>query len=66
MLPALNEAMTIADVIGRIPRDIEGVGSVEVEITYRGRPSKISEEGATCSGSGIAPSAPPAPEATDG
>jgi glycosyltransferase involved in cell wall biosynthesis len=36
MLPALNEAMTIADVIGRIPRDIEGVGSVEVVVVDDG------------------------------
>ncbi len=30
MLPALNEEATVADVIGRIPRSIEGVSSVEV------------------------------------
>jgi glycosyltransferase involved in cell wall biosynthesis len=30
MLPALNEAATVASVIGRIPRNIDGVGRVEV------------------------------------
>jgi len=32
MLPALDEAMTIAQVISKIPRDIAGVGSVEVVV----------------------------------
>ncbi len=30
LLPALNEEATIADVIQRIPRDIEGVGEIEI------------------------------------
>ena len=47
MLPALNEAMTIADVIGRIPRDIEGVASVEIVVIDDGSiddTAKLSRE----------------------
>jgi glycosyltransferase involved in cell wall biosynthesis len=36
MLPALNEAATISDVIGRIPRDIEGVDQIEVLVVDDG------------------------------
>lgn len=43
----------------------KGVGSVDVEITYRGRRSKMSEECTTCSGSGVVPAAL-TPEGKDG
>lgn len=36
MLPTLNEAATVADVIGRIPTDIPGVGSVRVVVVDDG------------------------------
>jgi glycosyltransferase involved in cell wall biosynthesis len=35
-IPALDEARTVADVIERIPREIEGVGSVEVLVVDDG------------------------------
>jgi glycosyltransferase involved in cell wall biosynthesis len=36
MLPALNEAATISDVIGRIPRDIPGVTQIDVLVVDDG------------------------------
>ena len=36
IIPALNEAVTISEVIGRIPRDIEGVGEVQVFVVDDG------------------------------
>jgi glycosyltransferase involved in cell wall biosynthesis len=36
MLPALNEAATISDVIGRIPRDLPGVSQVDVMVVDDG------------------------------
>jgi glycosyltransferase involved in cell wall biosynthesis len=36
MMPALNEAATIADVLRRVPRDIPGVGSVELLVVDDG------------------------------
>jgi len=36
VMPALNEEATIADVIGRVPLSIEGVGSIEVVVVDDG------------------------------
>ncbi len=36
IMPALNEEATIADVIGRIPSSIDGVGSIEVVVVDDG------------------------------
>ncbi len=36
MMPALNEAATIADVLARVPRTIDGIGSVEMLVVDDG------------------------------
>jgi glycosyltransferase involved in cell wall biosynthesis len=43
MLPALNEAATVVDVIRRIPRDIEGIDQVEVLVVDDGSTDETAE-----------------------
>lgn len=43
VIPALNEEMTIADVIGQIPREIEGVSRVEVAVIDDGSTDRTAD-----------------------
>ena len=43
VIPALNEEMTIADVIGRIPREIEGVNRVEIAVVDDGSTDRTAD-----------------------
>ena len=36
MMPALNESATVAQVIARVPRELDGIGSVEVLVVDDG------------------------------
>ena len=42
-IPALNEAQTIADVIGRIPRGIPGIDEVQVLVVDDGSSDRTGE-----------------------
>lgn len=44
IIPALNEEATIADVIGRIPRRIDGIESVEVIVIDDGSTDRTAEQ----------------------
>ncbi len=43
VIPALNEEKTIADVINRIPRDIEGVNRIEVAVVDDGSTDRTAD-----------------------
>ena len=43
LIPALNEEMTISDVIGRIPREIDGVDLVNVAVVDDGSTDRTAE-----------------------
>ncbi len=43
ILPALNEELTIADVIGRIPKSLEGIGQISVVVVDDGSTDQTAE-----------------------
>ncbi len=43
IIPALNEEATIADVVQRVPREIEGIGSIEIVVIDDGSTDRTAE-----------------------